>query len=69
INADDNTISVVAGEGNVTVYGAAGKTIIVSDVVGHNTEVIATSDAETISAPAGVVIVKVGEFVKKTVVD
>ena len=68
INADDNTISVVAGEGNVTVYGAAGKTIIVSDVVGHNTTVIATSDAETISAPAGVVIVKVGEFVDKTVV-
>ncbi|RHJ93481.1 DUF6383 domain-containing protein [Parabacteroides bouchesdurhonensis] len=64
-----NTISVVAGEGNVTVYGAAGKTIIVSDVVGHNTTVIATSDAETIPATSGVVIVKVGSEVVKTVVD
>ncbi|WP_102407194.1 DUF6383 domain-containing protein [Parabacteroides bouchesdurhonensis] len=64
-----NTISVVAGEGNVTVYGAAGKTIIVSDVVGHNTTVVATSDAETIPATSGVVIVKVGSEVVKTVVD
>ncbi|WP_147399610.1 DUF6383 domain-containing protein [Parabacteroides bouchesdurhonensis] len=64
-----NTIRVVAGEGNVTVYGAAGKTIIVSDVVGHNTKVIATSDAETIPASSGVVIVKVGSEVVKTVVD
>ncbi|WP_102407134.1 DUF6383 domain-containing protein [Parabacteroides bouchesdurhonensis] len=64
-----NTISVVAGEGNVTVYGAAGKTIIVSDVVGHNTKVIATSDAETIPASMGVVIVKVdGEDAVKVVV-
>ncbi|RHJ88960.1 DUF6383 domain-containing protein [Parabacteroides bouchesdurhonensis] len=63
-----NTISVVAGEGNVTVYGAAGKTIIVSDVVGHNTTVVATSDAETIPATSGVVIVKVDSEVVKTVV-
>ncbi|WP_270229776.1 DUF6383 domain-containing protein [Parabacteroides bouchesdurhonensis] len=65
---DANTIKVAAGVGNVTVYGAAGKKIIVSDVVGRTTTVVATSDAETIPATSGVVIVKVeGEVVKAVV--
>ncbi|WP_102407185.1 DUF6383 domain-containing protein [Parabacteroides bouchesdurhonensis] len=64
-----NTIKVVAGEGNVTVYGAAGKKVTVSDIVGHATTVIATSDAEVIPASAGVVIVKVDDATVKTVVE
>lgn len=65
----DNTISVVAGEGNVTVYGAAGKKVIVSNVLGQKTTIVATSDSEVIAAPQGVVIVAVeGEAAVKAVV-
>ncbi|WP_455629051.1 DUF6383 domain-containing protein [Parabacteroides chinchillae] len=65
----DNTISVVAGEGNVTVYGAAGKKVVVSNVLGQKTTIVATSDSEVIAAPQGVVIVAVeGEAAVKAVV-
>ena len=68
-STEANTISVVAGEGNVTVYGAAGKEVIVSNVLGQKTTIVATSDSEVIAAPQGVVIVAVeGETAVKAVV-
>ncbi|SEF59527.1 DUF6383 domain-containing protein [Parabacteroides chinchillae] len=68
-STEANTISVVAGEGNVTVYGAAGKKVIVSNVLGQKTTIVATSDSEVIAAPQGVVIVAVeGEAAVKAVV-
>ena len=68
-STEANTISVVAGEGNVTVYGAAGKEVIVSNVLGQKTTIVATSDSEVIAAPQGVVIVAVeGEAAVKAVV-
>ncbi|SEF62217.1 DUF6383 domain-containing protein [Parabacteroides chinchillae] len=68
-STEANTISVVAGEGNVTVYGAAGKAVTVSNVLGQKTTIVATSDSEVIAAPQGVVIVAVeGEAAVKAVV-
>ena len=68
-STEANTISVVAGEGKVTVYGAAGKKVVVSNVLGQKTTIVATSDSEVIAAPQGVVIVAVeGEAAVKAVV-
>ncbi|SEF60735.1 DUF6383 domain-containing protein [Parabacteroides chinchillae] len=68
-STEANTISVVAGEGNVTVYGAAGKKVTVSNVLGQKTTIVATSDSEVIAAPQGVVIIAVeGEAAVKAVV-
>ena len=63
-------VVVVAGEGQVTIAGAAGKKVVVSNVLGQvvaNT--VLTSDNATIAAPAGVVVVVVeGEEAVKAVV-
>ena len=53
-------VTVIAGEGNVTIAGAAGKKVVVSNILGlvvANT--VITSDNATIAAPAGVVVVAV----------
>lgn len=54
------SISVIAGTGNVTIKNAAGKKVIISNVLGQTvaTQVL-SSDNATISAPAGVVFVAV----------
>ena len=51
-------VKVIAGEGNVTIAGAAGKKVVISNILGQvvaNT--VVSSDNATIAAPAGVVVV------------
>ena len=63
-------VKVIAGEGNVTIAGAAGKKVVVSNILGQvvaNT--VITSDNATIAAPAGVVVVAVeGEEAVKAII-
>ena len=58
------------GNGNVTIAGAAGKKVVVSNILGQvvaNT--VVSSDNATIAAPAGVVVVAVeGEAAVKAIV-
>ena len=62
-------VTVIAGEGN-TIAGAAGKKVVVSNILGQvvaNT--VITSDNATIAAPAGVVVVAVeGEEAVKAII-
>ena len=65
-----SSISVIAKEGAVTINGAVGKTVTISNVLGQTiaSEVL-SSDNATISAPAGVVVVAVeGEAAVKAIV-
>ncbi len=63
-------VTVIAGEGNVTVANAAGKKIVISNILGQvvaNT--VLTSDNAAIAAPAGVVVVAIeGEEAVKAIV-
>ena len=63
-------VKVIAGEGNVTIAGAAGKKVVISNILGQvvaNT--VVSSDNATIAAPAGVVVVAVeGEAAVKAIV-
>ena len=63
-------VTVIAGEGYVTIAGAAGKKVVVSNILGQvvaNT--VITSDNATIAAPAGVVVVAVeGEEAVKAII-
>jgi len=62
--------SVIAGEGQVTINGAAGKKVVVSNILGQTVaNTVLTSDNATIAAPAGVVVVAVeGEAAVKAIV-
>jgi len=63
------SVSVIAGQGYVTIKGAAGQQVIVANILG---QVIAnkvlTMDEETVAAPAGVVVVSVGGTATKALV-
>ena len=63
-------VKVIAGEGNVTIAGAAGKKVVISNILGQvvaNT--VVSSDNAVIAAPAGVVVVAVeGEAAVKAIV-
>ena len=63
-------VKVLAGEGNVTIAGAAGKKVVISNILGQvvaNT--VISSDNAVIAAPAGVVVVAVeGEAAVKAIV-
>ena len=63
-------VKVIAGEGHVTIAGAAGKKVVISNILGQvvaNT--VVSSDNATIAAPAGVVVVAVeGEAAVKAIV-
>ena len=53
-------IKVIAGEGNVTIAGAQGKKVVISNILGQvvaNT--VVSSDNATIAAPQGIVVVAV----------
>ena len=70
---DDITISsvkVIAGDGQITINGAAGKKVVVSNILGQvvaNT--VISSDNATIAAPQGIVVVAVeGEEAVKAIV-
>ena len=63
-------VTVIAGAGQITINGAAGKQVVVSNILGQvvaNT--VLTSDNATIAAPQGVVVVAVeGEEAVKAIV-
>ena len=67
---DASAISVIAGNGKVTVKGAAGKTVVISNVLGQKiANTVLSSDEAAISAPAGIVVVAVeGEAAVKAIV-
>jgi hypothetical protein len=69
IDAKESSIVVVAGNGVVTIQGAAGETAYVRTVLGQTVaETVLTSDNATIAAPAGVVFVTVGNKTVKVAV-
>lgn len=63
-------IFVIAGNGNVQIVGAAGKKVVVSNILGQAVaNTVVTSDNATIAVPAGVVVVAVeGEAAVKAIV-
>ena len=63
-------VSVIAGNGIVTVKGAEGKNVVITNVLGQTiANTVITSSEATISAPAGVVVVAVeGEAAVKAIV-
>ena len=63
-------VSVIAGEGSITILNATGKTVTVSNILGQTVTVQnITSDNATITAPAGIVVVAVdGESAVKAIV-
>ena len=63
-------ISIVAGNGTVTVQGAAGKSVVITNILGKViAETVLTSDNATISVPAGILAVAVdGEEAVKAIV-
>ncbi|MDD2952245.1 MAG: DUF6383 domain-containing protein [Parabacteroides sp.] len=63
-------VSIVAGNGTVTVQGAAGKSIVITNILGKVVaETVLTSDNATISVPAGIVAIAVdGEEAVKAIV-
>ncbi|WP_293716748.1 DUF6383 domain-containing protein [uncultured Parabacteroides sp.] len=65
-----SSVKVIAAEGAVQIVGAQGKKVVVSNVLGQSiANTVISSDNETISAPAGVVIVAVeGEAAVKAIV-
>ena len=65
-----STISVVANAGTVTIQGAAGKSVVISNILGKVVaETVLSSDNATIAVPAGIVAVAVeGEAAVKVVV-
>ena len=67
---DRSSISVISGNGTITVQGAAGKKVVISNILGKVVaETVLTSDNATISVPAGIVAVAVdGEEAVKAVV-
>ena len=65
-----SSVKVIAGAGQITINGAAGKKVVVSNILGQvvaNT--VITSDNATIAAPQGIVVVAVeGEEAVKAIV-
>lgn len=63
-------VSVIASEGVVTIKGAAGKKVVISNILGQTiVSTVLTSDNETIAVPAGIVVVAVeGEAAVKAIV-
>ena len=70
-NVAVSEVSVIASEGKVTINGAAGKKVVISNMLGQvKANTILASDNETIAVPAGVVIVAVeGEEAVKAMVE
>lgn len=65
-----SSISVIATNGAVIINGAAGKKVVITNVLGQTiANTVISSDNATISAPAGVVVVAVeGEAAVKAIV-
>ena len=69
--AAESAISVIANDGTVTIQGAAGKSVVISNILGKVVaETVLSSDNATIAVPAGIVAVAVeGEAAVKVVVN
>ena len=67
---ETTSVKVIAGNGVVTVKGAAGKNVVITNVLGQTiANTVVASDEATIAAPAGVVVVAVeGEDAVKAIV-
>ena len=63
-------VKVIAGNGTVEIQGAAGKNVVITNVLGKVVaSTVLTSDNATIAAPAGIIVVAVdGEEAVKAVV-
>ena len=63
-------VKVIAGNGNVTIAGAAGKKVVISNILGQTVaNTVITSDNAVIAAPQGVVVVAVeGEEAVKAII-
>ncbi len=68
--AAESAISVIANDGTVTIQGAAGKSVVISNILGKVVaETVLSSDNATIAVPADIVAVAVeGEAAVKVVV-
>ena len=64
------SVKVIAGNGTVEIQGAAGKSVVITNVLGKViASTVLTSDNATIAAPAGIIVVAVdGEAAVKAVV-
>lgn len=65
-----SNVSVIGGEGSVTILNASNKVVTITNVLGQTvTKTTVSSDNATISVPAGIVVVAVeGQKATKTVV-
>lgn len=63
-------VKVIAGEGRITVAGAAGKKVVITNILGQTVaNTVLISDNESIAAPRGVVVVAIeGEEAVKAIV-
>ena len=68
--ANAEGVSIIAGNGTVTVQGAAGKSVVITNILDKVVaETVLTSDNATIAVPAGIVAVAVdGEEAVKAIV-
>ena len=68
--ANAEGVSIITGNGTVTVQGAAGKSVVITNILGKVVaETVLTSDNATIAVPAGIVAVAVdGEEAVKAIV-
>ena len=68
--AAESAISVIANDGTVTIQGAAGKSVVISNILGKVVaETVLSSDNATIAVPAGIVAVAIdGEEAVKAIV-
>ena len=69
-NINASEVTVIAGEGSVTIMGAANKKVVITNVLGQTiASTVISSDKAEIAAPAGVVVVAVeGEAAVKAIV-
>ena len=69
-NINASEVSVIAKEGEVIINGAAGKKVVITNVLGQTVaNTVLSSDNATLSAPAGIVVVAVeGEAAVKAIV-
>ena len=65
-----SSVTVIAGNGSVQIVGAAGKKVVITNILGQTVaNTVITSDNATIAAPQGVVVVAVeGEDAVKAIV-
>ncbi len=69
-NITTEGVKVITGEGFVTIKGAAGKAIAITNILGQTvSKIVANSDDVQVAAPAGIIVVAVeGETAQKAIV-